>query len=102
MENVKALFVVVNCGFAEEIINLARSCGARGATILHARGVGLNVKEIMGITVDSEREIILSLVDDETASKIMAAVKEKSGISSLAHGVCFTLPVDNMTKMNLS
>ena len=54
MENMKALFIVVNSGFAEEIIDIAREEGARGATILNVRGVGLNVKKIMGIPVDSE------------------------------------------------
>ncbi len=100
MENIKALFVVVNSGFSEEVIDLAREEGARGATILNARGVGLNIEKIMGITIDSGREIVLSLVDEETAQKIMAAVKEKAGIASPAHGICFTLPVDRMTKMS--
>lgn len=99
MENMKALFVIVNAGFSDEIIGLARECGARGATVITARGIGLNVKEIMGITVDREREIVLSIVDGDTAEKIMAGVKEKAGISSIAHGVCFALPVDNITKM---
>ena len=99
VENMKALFVVVNGGFSDEIISLARECGARGATVITARGIGLNVKEIMGISVDREREIVLTVVDEETAKKIMAGVKEKAGISSIAHGVCFTLPIDNMTKM---
>ena len=100
MDNMRALFIITNAGFSDEIIGLARECGARGATVLTARGIGLNVKEIMGISVDREREIVISVVDVDTAEKIMAAVKEKAGISSTAHGVCFSLPIDNMTKMH--
>lgn len=96
MKNKKALFIVVNCGFAEEITDIIHEEGACGATILNARGVGLNVEKIMGITVDYEREMILSIVDEEVAEKIMAAVKEKSGIKSPAHGICVMLPVDKM------
>lgn len=99
MENMKALFIIVNSGFSEEVIDLARENGARGATIINARGIGLNVEKILGITVDSEREIVLSLVDGETAEKIMKAIKEESGICSPAHGICFTLPVDRMTQI---
>lgn len=100
MENIKALFVLVNSGFSEEVIDLARKEGARGATILNARGVGLNIAQILGITIDSEREIVLSLVDGEMAERIMAAVKEKAGIKSPANGICFTLPVDMMTTLS--
>lgn len=100
MENMKALFVVVNGGFSDKIIDFARKEGARGATILNARGVGLSIEKIMGITIDSEREIVLTIVDEATAEKIMTAVKNKAGLNSPAHGVCFTLPVDRMTKMS--
>ena len=41
MKNPKALFVVVNAGFAEEIVDIARSLGAGGATI-YAQYVGKN------------------------------------------------------------
>ena len=29
---------IVNSGFAEEVMNAARECGARGGTIVNARG----------------------------------------------------------------
>lgn len=99
MEDMKALFIVVNSGFAEEITDIAREQGARGATILHARGVGLNVEKILGITVDTDREMILSLVEAPIAEKVMAAVKEKADVKSPAHGICFMMPVEAMTGM---
>ena len=101
MENMKALFIIVNSGFSEDVIDLARKEGARGATILNARGsAGVNIEKIMGITIDSEKEIILSLVEEDVAEKIMVAVKEKAGIASPTHGICFTLPIDMMTKIS--
>jgi len=98
MENMKAVLVVVNSGFSDEIIDIAHDAGARGATILNARGVGFNVEKIMGITIDTEREIVLSLVSEETAIKIMTAIKEQAGIKTPAHGICFMLPIDKMTE----
>ena len=100
MGNLEALFIVINSGFSEEIVDLARKEGARGATILNARGHGVTMEKIMGISVDSEKEIVLIVVDKETADKIMAAVKEHAGIESPAHGICFTLPVDKTTKIS--
>lgn len=98
--SLKAIYVIVNAGFSEEVVQVTRECGARGATILSARGSGSVSKSIFGITIDSEKEIILSIVDEETAEKIVLAIKEKAGINSHANGICFVLPVDKMIGIN--
>jgi nitrogen regulatory protein PII len=97
MKDAKALFIVVNAGFAEEIVAIAREEGASGATIMNARGEGLKPQMIMGITIDSEKEIVLSVVEENTAAAIMEAVKQKAGIGTPAHGVCFYVPVNKMS-----
>ena len=97
---IKALYIVINAGFSDEVMDIARAAGAKGATIMNARGEGSQHKSIMGITVDAEKEILLMLIDSETADKIMAAVKESAGISSPAKGVCFTMPVEKTTLIN--
>jgi len=95
--NLKALYVIVNAGFAEEIIDIARAEGARGATIINARGGGAKNQTIVGITVDSEKEIVLSIVEGKMALRIMEAIKQNAGIGTNAHAVCFVLPVDRMS-----
>lgn len=97
MSTMKALLIVVNAGFAEEIVEITRRIGARGATILNARGEGPLHKTIMGITIDSEKEMILSVVDAEMVTPILDTVVDEAGIGTPAHGVCFVLPVENMT-----
>lgn len=91
----KALYIIVNAGFAEQVVELVRSTGASGATIINARGISSSHKEIMGISLDAEKEMILTITDGETADKIMAAVKKNIGFRSEAHGICFILPVTN-------
>ena len=34
----KCIIAIVNSGFAEEAMEAAKACGARGGTILHGRG----------------------------------------------------------------
>ena len=92
--NIKMLLMVVNAGFGEEVIEIAQEAGVKGATILNARGEGAHHESIMGITVDTEKEMVLSVTDEATAEKAMAAVKEKAGIKTPAHSICFTMPVD--------
>ncbi|MDU6264591.1 MAG: P-II family nitrogen regulator [Anaerocolumna aminovalerica] len=92
-DNMKALYIVVNAGFAEEIVELVRTKGAAGATIINARGISSCHKEIMGISIDADKEMILTLTDSETAEKIMDTIKQNYGFKSPAHGICFALPV---------
>ncbi|MGF7143175.1 nitrogen regulatory protein PII [Anaerotaenia torta] len=98
--NLKALYIIVNAGFAEEVVEMAREAGARGATIINARGTGAMHKAILGITIDTEKEIILSVVDADTAERIVAAVNTKSGFKTPANGICFTMPIDKMVGIN--
>ena len=95
--DIKALFIIVNAGFAETVIEIAREQGAGGATIINARGSSPIHKSIMGITVDTEKEMVLSLVEKDKADRIIASIKEKAGLGSPAHGICFVMPVDRMT-----
>ena len=46
---------------------------------------------------DTEKEIVLSVVEKEVAIKIVEAIKEKAGVGTAAHGLCFFLPVEMST-----
>ena len=95
-KNMKALMIIANAGFSEEIIEITREEGARGATIMNARGESALREKVMNITVDSEREIILCLVDEEAAESIMHAIKAKAGHGTPPNSICFAMPVDNV------
>ena len=94
------LYVVLNAGFADEVMAIAREAGAKGATIIKARGEGAMHKSIMGITIDSEREILIILIDAPTSQKIMDNVKKKAGLHSDAQAVCFSIKIDKTTVFN--
>lgn len=97
MKELKALYIIVNAGFSSEVVKIARSLGATGATILNARGSVAKPKSILGITIDTEKEIVLSVVEKEIAIKIAEEIKEKAGAGTNAHGLCFFLPVELST-----
>jgi len=99
-QEICALYIIINAGHAEDVMELARAAGAKGATILNARGGAAVQKTLMGITVDAEKEILLILVDKATADGIMIVVKEKAGVQTPAQGVCFTVPVEQTTLIN--
>ena len=101
-DHIKALFIVVNAGYTDEIMDIIRAEGAGGATVINARGEGVNHESFMGITVDSEKEVILTIVDVNKAKRIMCTIKEKAGWNSPLHGICFAMPVNKVIGINTS
>ncbi|MBQ8402859.1 MAG: P-II family nitrogen regulator [Clostridia bacterium] len=97
MKELKALYIIVNAGFSSEVVEIARSLGSTGATIINARGSVAKPKTILGITIDTEKEIVLTVVEKDIAVKITEAIKEKAGVGTAAHGLCFFLPVEMST-----
>jgi nitrogen regulatory protein PII len=97
MSELKALYIIINAGFSSEVVEIARSLGSTGATIINARGSVAKPKTILGITIDSEKEMVLTVVEKEIAIKIMEEVKIHLGVGTKAHGLCFFLPVEMST-----
>lgn len=105
MENkndIKALIILANAGYADNVIEIARQAGAMGGTILNGRSEGKTHKSFMGITVDAEIEMVLCVVDEITAKKVMAALKEKAGLNTPEHTMSLTLPVESLVGFNMS
>jgi nitrogen regulatory protein PII len=92
---------ILNSGNSDAFMTEARKAGARGGTVISARGISQEVmKNFLGMSVQDEKEIIFILADKETAVPIMDAVKTDFGASSKASGVIFSLPVDQVMSLN--
>ena len=94
--DMKALHIVVNAGYTDEIMEILRTAGASGSTIIHARGEGSQHLSFLGITLDHEQEIIICIVDRNIAGKIMEDIKEKAGWKTDVRGLCYMMPVDKI------
>jgi len=90
----KALIIVVNSGHANDVIEIARGAGVRGATILPCRGAGTSAEALFGISIDANKEMLICIADGPTAERAMTAIAEKAGIKTPAHSFCFVIPVE--------
>ncbi len=88
---------IVNQGYSEEVMNAARSAGARGGTVIHSRSI-MDEKTVAstGIGIQEEREMILIVADEEHKLQIMQAIGETCGVHSEAKGVVLSFPIDNV------
>jgi nitrogen regulatory protein PII len=90
------IIAIVNQGYSDEFMAVAREAGARGGTVLSARGLaGENAVKFLGVSVQEEKEIILILAKRDKKEAIMQAMSQTHGIASKAEGAIFSLPVDS-------
>ena len=95
-DNHEVIFAIVNSGFAEEAMAIAREQGARGGTILNARGVAReNEAAFFGITIHAEKEILMLVVEKNIRDKILNALYQRMGMDKKAQGIAFSLPVSD-------
>ena len=91
----KCVMAIVNNGFAEEAMEAAKACGARGGTILNARGtMSKDAEKTFGITIQPDKEIVMILVQDELTDGILKGLYNAIGTSTKARGIVFAIPVD--------
>lgn len=89
------ILTIVNHGCTDTVMRAARAAGAGGGTVLHAREVGEeDIKNLLGITIEPEREIVMILSPRAQKQAIMQAVNKAAGLATNCRGVLFSLPVD--------
>ena len=93
----EVVFAIVNSGYAEDVMDIAREQGVRGGTILNARGV---VKEeaaaFFGITLHQEKEILMMVVEKSIRDNVLNAIYKQMGMAKKAKGIAFSLPVSDV------
>lgn len=73
----------------------AKKFGARGGTVIDARGTASKEAEtFFGVTVEPEKEIVMILVPTKRKDKILEALYEEVGLATAGQGIAFSLPVD--------
>ena len=96
------LVIIANQGYNEQIMDAAREAGARGGTVIHARGTGQDQAErFLGISLASEKDLILIVTPTEKKVEMMQKIMRDAGPGSKAGAVVFALPVTDTAGMLL-
>ena len=95
--NHEVIFAIVNSGYAEDVMDVAREQGARGGTILNARGVAREeAAAFFGITLHAEKEILMMVVEKNIRDAVLNAIYKEMGMAKAAQGIVFSLPVSDV------
>ncbi|NLO08846.1 MAG: DUF1538 domain-containing protein [Clostridiales bacterium] len=95
------LLVVVNRGYGENVVDVARQAGATGATIIHGRGTGdhQTVKlPIINIELQPEKEIICLITGTDISSNVANNLIKDSELAQEGEVAVFISPTVAMIK----
>lgn len=91
-----SILAVVERGMAEPVMEAATEAGAKGGTIIKARGAGsYEAGKLFHMDIEPEKEIVLILAEAAIAEKITASVYARLE-SEGSHGTVFSLNVNTV------
>lgn len=85
---------VLNEGHTDPVMDAARSAGAGGGTVLHAKGTGAKRGgKFFKVSLANEKEMIFIVSKAEKKAAIMKSIAEEAGPETPAGAICFSLPI---------
>lgn len=101
MADYEVIFCIVNDGYSDVVMDAAREVGARGGTVIHARGTANKEAEAyFQITVQPEKEIVMILVPTDIKDNVLHALYRSAGLKTDGQGIAFSLAVDDVVGLS--
>lgn len=91
----EAIFVIVDKGMSDDVLNAAEAAGSRGGTVIHARGSGTTEKEkLFNIVIEPEKDVVLILSKENQVEDIVNSIEDMLKLREPGRGIVFTLDVN--------
>ena len=93
----EVIFCIVNSGFSDDVMDAARKFGARGGTVIRARGTANpEAEKLFNIAIQPDKEIVMILVESKIKNDILHALYSAVGLNTAGGGIAFSMPVDSV------
>jgi len=93
----KLILASVKADITDDIVDAAKDAGATGATIIPARGTGINeAKTFFGLSLEAQTDIVLLLVEEHIVLKILDTIKKAGKFHNPGTGIAFVVPVEHV------
>jgi nitrogen regulatory protein PII len=97
LTDVSMITCVVQRGKADKVVQAAQDAGAQGATIYYGNGSGVRERlGLLGLTVDVEKEIITTLVADDSVDRIFERMYFAGELDVPGGGIIYITKLDKM------
>ncbi len=93
----EVIFCIVNSGYSEAVMDAAKKLGARGGTVINARGTASKEAEnFFHISITPEKEIVMILIPTKIKDAVLHALYKEVGLDTEGQGIAFSVPVENV------
>lgn len=93
----EVILCIVNSGFSDEVMDAAKEFGAKGGTVIRARGTAnAEAEKLFNIAIQPEKEIVMILVESKIKNDILHALYRAVGLNTPGQGIAFTVPVESV------
>lgn len=91
------IVIIANRNNTDLVMDAAREGGARGGTVLHAKGTAVKGSTtFFGVSLAEEKEVILVVANGADRNNIVRSIMQKAGASTPAGSLVFTLPISHV------
>jgi len=90
----KLIITVVNKGKAEKVLDVAHRAGSVGGTILFGHGAA--VRLLLGICVEPEKDIVLTLIEEDKVQAVLDAFVLELELNEPNKGIAFVVSLDKV------
>jgi len=90
--------VIVNKGYADDVMFAARKAGATGGTVISARGTAREDDEkFFGVHIVPEKDMLMIVVSHEKKEGVLSSIRELKCLKEAGMGIAFSSPVEDFT-----
>lgn len=93
----EVIFCIVNAGYSDEVMEVARGLGCKGGTVIRARGTANPESEkLFNIPIHPEKEIVMMVIKSSIKNEILHSLYKAVGLNTPGSGIAFTMPVEDV------
>ncbi|MCR5724472.1 MAG: transcriptional regulator [Treponema sp.] len=90
--------VIVNKGYADDVMAAARRAGAGGGTVINARGTAREDDEkFFGVHIVPEKEMLIMVVEHDKKAAVLDAIRDLKCLREPGSGIAFASGVEDFT-----
>ena len=93
----KIIYTIVDKGRADDVIEAANMAGARGGTIVYARGAGIHeVQKLFSVEVEPEKEKVFIITKSDKKDAIVDSIRTHMKIDEPGNGILYVLDINEV------
>jgi nitrogen regulatory protein PII len=90
-----SIFVIVDKGKGEQVMEAATKAGARGGTIINGRGSGIHeTSKLFHMDIEPEKEIVMILSENSITEGIVTSIRDQLQIDKPGNGIIFVQEIN--------